>query len=162
VDMAAVAAAGAEGEGESGPRIYMETGFPPIDGEHRELSGAISEFASLVDAGDAEAVRPAMANLIAAVADHFAHEEELMRRRAYPSRVRHEEAHTFFIADARRFHAEMERSGVTPGFRQWASSRLPDWFRYHILAHDVALGKFLLGTTEPGRPGNPKPQGVPT
>jgi hemerythrin-like metal-binding protein len=101
-----------------------------------------------------------MGNLIAAVADHFAHEEALMRKRAYPSRARHEEAHMLFVADAKRFHAEVERNGVTPGFRQWAASRLPEWFRYHILAHDVALGKFLLGAAEAGRPAGRNPQGV--
>ncbi len=162
VDMNAVAAAEVEGGGEAAQQLFMETGHPPIDREHQEIAGAITEFVSLIDAGDAAAVRPAMANLIAAVADHFAHEEELMRGRSYPSRVRHEEAHMLFVGDARRFLSELERGGVTPGFRQWASNRLPEWFRYHILAHDVALAKFLLGTAEPGRPGNPKRQGVPT
>jgi len=107
-------------------------------------------------------VRPAMATLIATIADHFAHEEELMRRRSYPSRARHEEAHMLFVGDARRFHSELERGGVTPAFRQWAATRLPDWFRYHILAHDVALGKFLLEDRGPGRSGITKGQGVPT
>jgi diguanylate cyclase (GGDEF)-like protein/hemerythrin-like metal-binding protein len=162
VDMAAVVAAEVEG-GEAGARqVYMETGFPAVDEEHREIGGAIQEFGSLVDRGDAEAVGRAMASLIATVADHFAHEEELMRRRSYPSRARHEEAHMLFVGDARRFHAELERSGLTPGFRQWASSRLPDWFRYHILAHDVALGKFLLEGAATGPPGNPRRQGART
>ena len=162
VDMAAVAAAEAGGREEGGTRLYMETGFPPLDAEHHDLARAITTFVALADAGDLDAVRTYMPNLIAEVTDHFAHEEELMRRWAYPSRVRHEEAHVLFVGDARRFHAELERSGVTLAFRQWASSRLPDWFRYHILAHDVTLGKFLQGTAEPGRPGKPKPQGVPT
>jgi diguanylate cyclase (GGDEF)-like protein/hemerythrin-like metal-binding protein len=162
VDMAVVASPDAEGGGEAARSIYMETGFSPVDGEHQEIGGAIREFVSLVDAGDADVVRPAMANLIASIADHFAHEEELMRGRNYPSRARHEEAHMLFVGDARRFRAELERSGVTPGFRQWASSRLPDWFRYHILAHDVALGKFLLEAAGSGPPGNPKRQGAPT
>ncbi|HET8734330.1 MAG TPA: diguanylate cyclase, partial [Anaeromyxobacteraceae bacterium] len=146
VDMAIIAMAesgvrrGAEDDGEP---LYAETGSPELDAEHRELSGALSEFVSLVDVGDAAAVRPAMAGLIDLVAGHFGHEEELMRRRAYPPRSRHEEAHMLFVADARRFQVELERDGVTPAFRQWAGTRLPEWFRYHILAHDVALGRFL-------------------
>jgi hemerythrin len=83
-----------------------------------------------------------------------------MRKRAYPSRARHEEAHMLFVGDAKRFHAELERNGVTPGFQQWAASRLPEWFRYHILAHDVALGKFLLGVGDAGRPVERKKVGV--
>ena len=163
VDMDIIAAAehqGAAGTGEVGKPVYMDTGYGPIDAEHRELSGALDAFVPLVQGGDAAEVRPAMASLIAAVADHFAHEEGLMRKRAYPSRARHEEAHMLFVADAKRFQAELERNGVTPGFRQWASSRLPEWFRYHILAHDVALGKFLLGGGDPGRPAGVKQERI--
>jgi hemerythrin-like metal-binding protein len=97
---------------------------------------------------------------VAGVAEHFAHEEALMRRHGYPSRSRHEEAHMLFVADAKRFHAELERNGVTPGFRQWATTRLPEWFRYHILAHDVALGRFLSGAPGPGEAGRPSPEEV--
>ena len=153
VDMEVVAEAEQQAKGLPGERprpIYMDTGYGPIDVEHRELSEALAAFVPLVNEGDPAKVRPAMAALIAGVADHFSHEEALMRRFAYPSRDRHEEAHMLFVGDARRFHAELERNGVTPGFRQWAATRLPEWFRYHILAHDVALGKFLLGAVEPG------------
>ena len=109
----------------------------------------------LVKGGDAAQVRPAMASLIAAVADHFAHEEALMRKRGYPSRARHEEAHMLFVADAKRFQAELERNGVTPGFAQWASSRLPEWFRYHI------LGARRDPREVPPRRGGPGPAGDP-
>jgi diguanylate cyclase (GGDEF)-like protein/hemerythrin-like metal-binding protein len=163
VDMEVVAVAEAQGragEGNGDKPVYMDTGYPPIDVEHRELSGAIESFVALVKGGHAAQVRPAMSNLIAAVADHFAHEEELMRRRRYPSRGRHEEAHLLFVADAKRFQAELERNGVSAGFAQWAASRLPEWFRYHILAHDVALGKFLLGAADPDRPTRRTTEGV--
>jgi hemerythrin len=75
-----------------------------------------------------------------------------MRKRPYPARARHEEAHMLFLADAKRFHAELERNGLTPGFTRWATSRLPEWFRYHVLAHDAAFVKFLLGPPDPARP----------
>jgi hemerythrin-like metal-binding protein len=151
-----------EGDGGADEPIYMDTGYGPIDTEHRELTEALQSFVGLVNRGDAAEVRPAMANLIAAVADHFAHEETLMRKRGYPSRARHEEAHMLFVADARRFQADLERNGVTSGFAQWAASRLPEWFRYHILAHDVTLGKFLLGAAVPGRPATRQAEGVGT
>lgn len=147
VDMEVIAAAESLGKDRTpndGKRVYMDTGYAPIDVEHRELSEALDEFVLLVQGAEAEKLRPALSNLIAAVADHFAHEEALMRKRAYPSRARHEEAHMLFVADARRFQVDLEQSGPTAGFRQWAETRLPEWFRYHILAHDVALGKFLL------------------
>lgn len=163
VDMEVIAVAEAKGQGGgdgADQPLYMDTGYGPIDTEHRELSEALRSFVGLVNRGEAAEVRPAMANLIPAIADHFAHEEALMRTRGYPSRARHEEAHMLFVADARRFQAELERNGVTSGFAQWAAGRLPEWFRFHILAHDVALGKFLLGAAGPGRPATRRREGV--
>ncbi len=148
VDMEVVVAAEVQGKAGAGPDgkpIYMETGYGPIDAEHADVSASLAAFVELVDTADLDSVRQSMPRLVAAVSDHFSHEEALMRRHAYPARARHEEAHMLFVADAKRFHAELERNGVTSEFCLWASSRLPEWFRYHILAHDVALGKFLLG-----------------
>jgi hemerythrin-like metal-binding protein len=139
----------------------MDTGYGPIDAEHRELTEALRSFVGLLKGGDAAAAVPVLAGLVEAVADHFAHENALMRQRAYPSRARHEEAHILFVADAKRFQAELERNGLTSGFIQWATSRLPEWFRYHILAHDVALGKFLLGhAADPDRVASKRVEGV--
>ena len=148
VDMDVVAAAEAQGKDDGrgdGRPLYMDTGYGPIDAEHRELTEALRSFVELLQGGDAAKVVPVMAGLVEAVAAHFEHENALMRKRAYPSRARHEEAHILFVADAKRFQAELERNGLTSGFVRWATSRLPEWFRYHVLAHDVALGKHLLG-----------------
>ncbi len=148
VDMDVVAAAEAQGKDDGrgdGRPLYMDTGYGPIDAEHRELAEALRSFVELLQGGNAAKVVPVMAGLIEAVAAHFEHENALMRKRAYPSRARHEEAHILFVADAKRFQAELERNGLTSGFVRWATSRLPEWFRYHVLAHDVALGKYLLG-----------------
>jgi hemerythrin-like metal-binding protein len=147
VDMAVVALAESQGRGipgENVTQIYMDTGYAPIDDEHRELSTGLDRFVSLVNAGDVAGARPVMAALIAGVAEHFSHEEGLMRTHGYPGRGRHEEAHRSFVADATRYQAELERRGISPEFRRWAATRLPEWFRYHILAHDVALGKHLI------------------
>ena len=127
----------------SGKQLYTETGFASIDAEHWTLSEGLASFLVKVAGGSAGEVRPALAALLAAVGDHFGHEEELMAEFDYPLRARHGEAHELFLDDARRFQSELERDGVSPGFRRWASGRLPEWFRYHIFAHDVGLGQFL-------------------
>jgi diguanylate cyclase (GGDEF)-like protein/hemerythrin-like metal-binding protein len=144
VDMAAVTAGAAEAPEGGGRAAHMETGFAPVDEEHRALTAAIADFAGLVTRGDEARTKDAMPVLIGRIAEHFAAEDSLMRRCAYPARSRHEEAHVLFVADMKRFQLELERGGLTPGFLQWATARLPEWFRYHILAHDVALGKFLV------------------
>jgi hemerythrin-like metal-binding protein len=119
------------------------TGFAPMDEEHLSLTSGLAAFVGMVRVGRSDEVRPVLAALVAAVEAHFAHEEAMMRALDYPLHARHEEAHALFIGDARRFQAELEREGITPNVRRWALGRLLEWFRYHILAHDVGLGQFL-------------------
>lgn len=124
--------------------LYTSTGFGPIDDEHEALSLALTAFVEKVNAEKGQEIRQSLDGVIRAVADHFAHEEALMAEHAYPQLNRHAEAHRAFVADARKFQAEFERTGVTPEFRRWAVRRLPEWFRYHILAHDMGLAQFLV------------------
>lgn len=123
--------------------LYNDTGFGPIDAEHRALSEGLEAFGRKVNGGDADEVRSKLADVIATMAAHFVHEEELMADFSYPLLARHKEAHALFIGDARSFQAELMENGVSPGFRRWAAGRLPEWFRYHVLAHDMGLGQFL-------------------
>jgi len=133
-------------EGDDAPkeRAYASTGFGPVDVEHEALSLALDAFVGKVHSGKPDAVATALAGVIRGVTDHFDHEEALMERFSYPLRAQHEEAHASFLADVRRAQAELKEGGLTPSFRRWAVGRLPEWFRYHILAHDMGLGRFLL------------------
>jgi diguanylate cyclase (GGDEF)-like protein/hemerythrin-like metal-binding protein len=126
-----------------GGPFYAVTGFEPMDAEHEELGAALDEFVAAVDRGDVAATRTSMVALIAGMADHFVHEEGWMERYPYPQRGRHEEAHALFLSDMRRYQLELERYGVDASFRAWALGRLVEWFRFHILAHDVGLGQIL-------------------
>jgi len=122
---------------------YNDTGFGPIDADHRALSEGLEDFIGKVNGGKVDEVGPALAGVIAAVAAHFTHEEELMADFSYPLMARHKEAHALFVGDALRFQAELVKTGVSPNFRRWVVGRLPEWFRCHILAHDMGLGQFL-------------------
>jgi diguanylate cyclase (GGDEF)-like protein/hemerythrin-like metal-binding protein len=147
---------GKESTSADGRQLYNDTGFGPVDAEHKALSEGLEAFIGKVNAGSLDEVRPALSALIAAVGAHFGHEEELMDDFSYPLRDRHKEAHALFVGDAHRFQAELEKGGLTPNFRRWAVGRLPEWFRYHILAHDMGLGQFLLKTGVPGWRGAPR------
>ena len=124
--------------------MYASTGFSPIDDEHEALSQALAALVERVNAGKVDEVRHSLEGVIRGVASHFAHEEELMAEHAYPQQKRQAEAHAVFLADVRKFQGEFDRTGVTSEFRRWAVRRLPDWFRYHILAHDMGLAQFLV------------------
>ena len=130
-------------------RDVHEHGLRPVDDEHEALSRALAAFVEKVNAGKVDEVRHSLDGVIRGVAAHFAHEEELMAEHAYPQQKRHAEAHAVFLADVRKFQAEFERTGVTPEFRRWSVRRLPDWFRYHILAHDMGLAQFLVKASVP-------------
>jgi diguanylate cyclase (GGDEF)-like protein/hemerythrin-like metal-binding protein len=126
-----------------GKELSSDTGFAPMDAEHRALAEELVDLVARVEAGNVAEIRPALSSLVAEVADHFAREDRLMALHDYPLRTRHEEAHALFLEDARRFQGELEKAGADPTFRRWATGRLPEWFRYHILAHDMGLGQFL-------------------
>jgi diguanylate cyclase (GGDEF)-like protein/hemerythrin-like metal-binding protein len=133
-------------------QLYSETGYEPIDREHKDLSDALEAFIGKVNAGKVAEVESAMDALIAGVGAHFAHEERLMVEFDYPQAKRHAEAHALFVGDVLRFQKELQQGGVTATFRRWAVSRLLEWFRFHILSHDIGLGQFLRKAGVPAKP----------
>jgi diguanylate cyclase (GGDEF)-like protein/hemerythrin-like metal-binding protein len=149
LDAAHAAGRGARGAGPGperppGTRTYADTGFAPIDRDHVALGAALEAYVKTVTIGDGGEVQRGLEAIIAGAAAHFAHEERLMMEFAYPLRQRHEEVHALFLDDARRFLDELEQNGVTVNFRRWVVGRLFEWFRFHVLAHDLGLGRFLL------------------
>jgi len=138
-----------------GTAIYAETGFPPMDLEHRALSDAISGFFAMLSTGKTEEVQVALESIIVGVGIHFDHEERLMEAHAFPGRALHVQQHVLFVAEAGLHLEGLVAAGVTVPFRRWVVGRLPEWFRLHILEYDVDLGRFLIGsgaTDEPALP----------
>jgi hemerythrin-like metal-binding protein len=128
---------------------YMDTGYAPMDAEHRRISELLRQVLSAVNANDVARARATSAVAFREIADHFAHEERLMAEWQYPKAPRHVEAHANFVKDATAFGAELREKGLTPGFRRWAVQRLVTWFRFHITANDVELGLYLRRRADP-------------
>jgi diguanylate cyclase (GGDEF)-like protein/hemerythrin-like metal-binding protein len=152
VEVAGGGRAGAAAPGPVPPpveAVYADTGFEPIDREHRALGQALLELVRSIEAGQAAEVQLALEAVIAGVGAHFGHEEKLMEQYDYPLRKRHQEVHALFVDDALLFLEELQASGVTVNFRRWAVGRLLEWFRFHILAYDVVLGEFLGKASAP-------------
>lgn len=125
-------------------REYSDTGYSPIDAEHRAISERLHDFIELVNGGKLTLVQAAMQELGAAVAGHFAHEERLMAQYRFPNESRHCEAHGLFLADVADHATQLTLKGLTPEFRRWAVTRPVGWFRFHIMANDIELGLHLL------------------
>jgi diguanylate cyclase (GGDEF)-like protein/hemerythrin-like metal-binding protein len=127
----------------AGSNIYAATGYNPIDDEHRVLSEALDGLVSMLSTARTEEVQVAFEAILSATGAHFGHEERLMREGAYPGLKRHHQEHLDFVEEASRLLADLEQGGVSVPFRRWAMGRLPEWFRLHILEHDLELGAFL-------------------
>lgn len=123
---------------------YSDTGFLPIDEEHRSISLAILETLDAVRAVDGARLEAGLLVASKLVADHFAHEERLMAEHGFPKAARHKQAHDAFLIDAAAKIKALRQAGLTDDLRRWVTGRLPEWFRFHIMANDVELGRFLL------------------
>lgn len=154
-DPGTVAAEAGRGEAEAA-LIYDDTGFAPIDREHRALGEALVAFVEKVKAGDLAGIQAALESIAEEVTAHFAHEEALMEAHAFPLRERHQEAHALFLGDVRLYLDELDQGGLTMNFRRWATRRLLEWFRYHVVAHDAALGQHLREAGSGARPAGPE------
>lgn len=124
-------------------QAYLDTGYDPIDEEHRSIAERLDALFDAVDASDAGRARELAHAVFKEIASHFAHEERLMVQWGYPKLDRHRDAHASFLGDAARFAAELDASGITPATRRWVFARLSRWFDFHVVSNDVELGLFL-------------------
>jgi hemerythrin len=118
-------------------------GFPELDSPHAEM---LRRAADLMAAANGRRDREAatiLDALLDASALHFAREEELMERTAYPQAGPHRAAHDLFLQDLHACASEIARDGVTPRIVKWASVRLQQWLRYHMEANDRPLARHL-------------------
>lgn len=123
---------------------FMKTGFAPIDAEHEQLASSLGQFVAAVNAGKVVAISASIKALGDQFAAHFAHEEQLMGDSNWCQLDRHREAHDLFLADVKKQAAGLQKKGFTNEFRQWAVTRILEWFRLHIMTNDVGLGQFLI------------------
>jgi hemerythrin len=122
---------------------FLDTGYPAIDNEHRELVRGLESLVEEVNAAKVARIKSALNAVMGTIARHFSHEEQLMTASGWRDRDRHKEAHDLFLEDARQKAKELTEHGLTPRFRQWSVGRLLEWFRLHIMTHDVSFGHHL-------------------
>jgi len=124
--------------------LYQDTGYEPIDTEHAQISLGLQQLLAAVNAGKPADAVLVLGSLAVQVAAHFAHEERLMAETSYSLAARHKEAHDVFLRDVTKFLEELKARGLTDPVRRWATGRVLEWFRFHIAANDVGLGRFLM------------------
>jgi hemerythrin-like metal-binding protein len=124
----------------------LATGNATIDTQHQEL---FSRADDLIDAMLQGKASDEIARLVGFLRDycrdHFALEEKLMERAAYPLAAGHAQAHRYF---EQRFH-ELERALAAKGPNAKIVLEFKDlvrgWLVNHIGAVDAKLAAFLRG-----------------
>jgi hemerythrin len=119
-------------------------GYDVIDGQHRELLGLISRLGEQVRKCDPGGRSDALRFLADYAMEHFAFEEALMTRHAYPLRAEHFHAHRVFGRYFRELQGELDEGSHDPLYLAFrVQVFLVDWFVNHTTKTDRHLARFL-------------------
>ena len=114
-----------------------------IDREHRALAEGIDAFFTRLRAGtDRQTMVAGLDGLVNAVADHFDHEERVMRNIALPDYPVHRQLHAALLEEIRLFREEV-RLGTNDRPAEVIEHFLHGWLFKHIAAEDQKIGDHL-------------------
>ncbi len=117
-------------------------GVPRIDTQHRKLFEYFNELEQAMRQGKGrDVLGRVLRNLVAYTGEHFATEEDLMRRTTFPELAQHKAAHDAFVEQALSFQRRYEAGEV--GLTVELISSLTDWVRNHVLGMDQRYGPHL-------------------
>ncbi|NIP17283.1 MAG: bacteriohemerythrin [Xanthomonadales bacterium] len=118
--------------------------IPAVDHEHREMIGLINTcYERMGRDADAEAIGRFLGEIHTGIAAHFALEEHLMRRGAYPEYEAHKEDHEELldcIRDLMDAFDEDREAGL-----QRLRKQLANWFGNHFSTFDARLHEHFPG-----------------
>ncbi len=115
-------------------------GVEDIDTDHHKKVEALNTVEFLIE-NDAEAavIAKALGDLIKGAAEHFAREEDLMRRTKYPALSKHAELHKEFLERLSRLHAasfndeqQIDARAELDFFSDWMSVHIQNADRNYV------------------------------
>lgn len=120
------------------------TGVNDIDAQHRELFSRFDRlFAACSEGKGKEEVLRLLLFLEDYVKEHFAAEERLQMRNAYPEYAVHKAEHTRFMADVERLVREFKAEGATLSLVIMTNKTLSSWLLQHIKRTDMDFATYL-------------------
>jgi hemerythrin len=112
----------------------LDTGIDVIDKQHRRIVDYLNELNSANEVGDSKATGHVLQELVDYTLTHFAFEEELQERAAYPFLKAHKRVHEIFTKRVGEFLKRAEAGeDVTPALL----SMLKIWLVNHIKGDDA-------------------------
>lgn len=115
---------------------------PEIDAEHRNIYRIGDELQQAATSGSGqERIQAAATSLIAALEEHFTHEERLMRSSHYPILNWHKQQHDGARRRMRQYLAAVEREEA--GAALMMAEYLSHWIKDHACLTDMMLAAYL-------------------
>jgi len=122
----------------------LNTGFAKVDQHHREMFEQLnSYFGRMMHGEGAEATRGAVAMIDSSIRPHFAEEEQVMERQAYPGLASHRANHQQFFSSFDKLKARLDRGDETVATEMF--DFLAEWLKSHIQQVDKPFADFIKG-----------------
>jgi hemerythrin len=118
-----------------------------IDAQHKRLIAILNRLHDAARSGNgASIVGPILDELVSYAEEHFAFEEDLMRRAEYPDLVNHRSEHVKLTTQLGEWQAAAAESESTP---QRLLGFLVSWLSTHIMETDKRYTPFVQRLDEP-------------
>ena len=122
----------------------LATGVTEIDDQHKEIFSRFDKLSAACSAGKGkDEVLRLLLFLEDYVKEHFAAEQRLQMRHAYPEYVDHKSQHSRFMTDVARLTAEFRAEGATLSLVIMTNKTLTSWLIQHITKTDMEFAKYL-------------------
>jgi len=124
----------------------LSVGVTEIDNQHKEIFSRMDRlFAACSEGRGKDEVLQLLLFLEEYVKEHFAAEERLQLRHAYPDYAVHKSEHTRFMADVERLTREFRTEGATLSLVILTNKTLTSWLLQHITKTDMAFAAYVRG-----------------
>ncbi|BDU50166.1 bacteriohemerythrin [Haliovirga abyssi] len=119
-------------------------GIEKIDKEHKSLVDTVNELINAIELGKSnEKIYNIVDFLVKYTAEHFADEEEIMKRENYPGLEEQRKTHKKFVEFAINLQKQLEMEGIKSGTGIKIKKFVGDWIVEHIKGMDRKIGEYL-------------------
>lgn len=120
----------------------FSVGILAIDEQHRRLLDIINRLHDAMKKGsDVASLDAVVRELISYTRYHFAFEEQMLERAAYPELEEHRRKHRAMVVQVERFRDEVASGKAMMPLK--LMNFLKDWLSKHILQTDMRYGRHL-------------------
>ena len=131
---------------------FLETGFPEIDSQHKELFSVANNFVSaIIEEREKDEIARVFKFLEDYIVFHFSNEEKLLAEKGYPDLEKHVLQHNYFKRHFEALKAAYEVGGVTPELVSGVHKHVVGWLALHIANTDISWANYLKS-----RPASPQ------